>query len=83
MVPGVAELAHLVPHPRSALRIEAGGRLVEEEQLGQVHEPDADVEAALLPARIGLGRSVGAVVELERRDELRRRAATARAFVIP
>ena len=80
---GVAQLAHLVPHPRAALRIEARRRLVEEQQLRQVHEPDADVEPALLPAGIGLRRAVGAVGELERGDQLRGALHGARALVMP
>ena len=49
------------------LRIEAGGRLVEEQQLRPVHQPEGDVEPAPLPARQRADRAVG---------ELRRGRAT-------
>ena len=47
---GVGEAAHQVVEVASRLRVEAGGRLVEEEELGSTDETDRDVEPPSLPA---------------------------------
>ena len=44
----VVHLHHLLPNAGTALRIETRSRLVEEEQLGVVHQAEPDVEPALL-----------------------------------
>ena len=67
---GFAQPADLVPHPGPALGVEPGGRLVEEEELGEVHQPDAHVEAALLAAGVGPGLAVAAVGELQGLEQL-------------
>ena len=60
-----AQPAHLVPHVRAALRVEAGGRLVEEDHLGLVDDAERDVDPAPLAARVGLALAVGVLGELE------------------
>jgi hypothetical protein len=67
---GLAQAPDLVPHPSPALGVEPGGRLVKEEQFGQVHQPDGHVEAALLAAGVGLGGTIGALIELHRDEQL-------------
>ncbi len=47
------EALDLGPHVGARLGVEAGRRLVEEQHLGTVHEPDGDVELALHAARVG------------------------------
>jgi hypothetical protein len=44
--PQLAELPDLLPHARPRLGIEAGRRLVEEQDLRPVDDPEADVEPA-------------------------------------
>ena len=63
---------HLVPDARSALRVEAGSRLVEEQELRLVDKAQPDVESALLAARVGADLAVGAGFQLQRRDQLGR-----------
>ena len=43
------------------LRVDADGRLVHEEQPRLVQQPDADVDAPLHPARVGLDALLGLV----------------------
>ena len=62
---------HLIPHAGTALRVEAGGRLVEEKQLRVVDKSQPDVEAALLAACICADLEVGGALELEHLDQLR------------
>src|SRR5438105_2437752 len=61
---------HLVPHAGAALRIEPGGRFVEEQKLRAVDQPKPDIEPTFLPARIRAGLAVGGALELEHVDEL-------------
>jgi len=55
----------LVPELGAGLRVEARGRLVEEQDLRAVDEPHGQVEAALHPARVRLGLAVGGSGEAE------------------
>ena len=48
----------LVPELGAGLRVQPGGRLVEEEHLRPVDEPERDVEPALHAARVRLGEPV-------------------------
>ena len=61
-----AQPADLVPHVRAALRVEAGGRLVEEDDLRLVDDAERDVDPAALAAGVGLALAVGVLGELER-----------------
>ena len=61
----VAQPAHLVPHVGAALRVEAGGRLVEEDDLRLVDDAERDVDPAPLAAGVGLALAVGVLGELE------------------
>jgi hypothetical protein len=54
----------------AVVRVQAGGRLVEEEQLGGVDQPHRDVEPAPLAAGEGGHRAVGDAAQVERVDEL-------------
>ena len=65
-----AQVDDVLPEVGAAVRVEAGRRLVEEQQLGAVDEPERDVEPALLAARERLHLPVRDLVELERLDEL-------------
>ena len=68
----LAEAADLVPHAGARLRVEAGRRLVEEQDRRAVDDPQADVEPALHAAGVGAGRPVGGRLEVERREHLGR-----------
>src|SRR5690242_21507338 len=46
-----ANIAHQIPDLSPSLRIEAGGQLVEEDDLGIVDQSERDEETLLLPAR--------------------------------
>ena len=48
---GSGQEADEIPGLAASRRVEAGGRLVEEEQIGVADDAQADVEAALLAAR--------------------------------
>ena len=52
------EAADLVPHRGPALGVEAGGGLVEEEDVGVVDQGGGQVEAALHPPRVGVDLAV-------------------------
>jgi hypothetical protein len=82
----VVERPHLLPDGLATDRVEAGRRLVEEEDAGLVHQRRGEVEAPLHAARIGadaaigggdevdpLQQVVGAAPALRRRDTLQRR----------
>ena len=60
----------LHPHRGARLRVEAGRRLVEEEHLRLVDEPDRDVEPALHPAGVAAGRPVGRVLQPDEPEQL-------------
>src|SRR5207248_6093672 len=70
---GLAERAERADHlPRRAagLRVEAGGGLVEEDEVGIADERDAEVEPPLLAARQRLDARVRLVDEPDERDHL-------------
>src|SRR5690349_20193244 len=63
---GLAQLlqrAHDVPRGAAGGGVEAGGRLVEEDQLGVAHERQAEVQAPHLPARQRAGDGVLLLLE--------------------
>ena len=59
------ELVQLVPQQVACLGIEAGGRLVEQQQVGLVDQRSGDAHAPLLPAGQWLDLTAGAVAELD------------------
>ena len=59
------ELVELVPQQVARLRIETGGRLVEQQQVGLVDQRAGDAHPPLLPAGQGVDLAVGAVAELD------------------
>src|SRR5437868_14120190 len=63
---------HLVPDTRAALRVEPGGRLIEEEKLRVVDEAETDVKPALLATRVRADLAVRRAFQLEHVDQLRR-----------
>src|SRR3954447_3338390 len=63
-----AQPPHLVPHVGAALRVEPGGRLVEEDDPRLVDDAERDVDAPALAAGVGLARPVGERLQLERLD---------------
>src|SRR5688572_29161869 len=65
-----AQTADLVPHPRSRLGIEAGGRLVEEEDRRSVDDAQTDIEPALHAARVRGDRPVRSRLEVECGEDL-------------
>ena len=73
-----AQPADLVPHVGPALRVEAGGRLVQEDDLRLVDDAERDVDPAALAAGVGLALAVGVLGELERVQRARRPAAAPR-----
>ena len=64
----VAEPAHLLPHASPARRVQPGGRLVQEDDLGRMDDAERDIEAPALPAGVGADLAVGEVAELEGLD---------------
>ena len=64
------EVAQLVPQPVAALRVEAGGRLVEEEHARAADEAGGEVEAAAHATGEGLHQRVGGIDEVELLEEL-------------
>ena len=71
MVPWATTRAHDVPHLVAAARVEAGGRLVEEEQVGRVEDAGGDVEAPPHAARVVLDLLAGRVGQPEGVEQLR------------
>ena len=65
-----AEGADHLPRGASRLRVEAGGRLVEEDEVGIADERDAEIEPSLLPARERLHPRVRLLLEPDERDHL-------------
>ena len=70
VVPSRDELAQQVPEVVAATRVEAGGRLVEEEHLGVADEARREVEAPAHAAREGLHEVGGLVGEVELLEQL-------------
>ena len=61
VVPSSRSFADLVPHAGPRLRVETGRRLVEEEDLRPVDDPETDVEPARMPPEyVPVGRSAAA-----------------------
>ncbi len=65
----LAQPAQHLPGARARLRIEPGGRLVEEQDVGAVDQAARDLEASLHAAREGARQILAAIVEV---DELQR-----------
>ena len=65
--------AHLLPHGGAAHRVEAGGRLVEEQDLRVVDQGGGEVEPALHAAGVGADRSVHRVADVDELDAPRAR----------
>ena len=68
VVPSRTSSREHLPQVAAAARVEAGGRLVEEQHLGAAHQAGRDIEAAAHATRVGLderGREVGEVELLE------------------
>ena len=61
----VVERPHLLPDRLAADRVEAGGRLVEEEHAGFVDERGGEVESALHPAGVAADAAVGGGDEVD------------------
>ncbi len=64
------EAGDLLPERRSALRVEAGRRLVEEEDGGPVCEREREVEPALHAARVAVHLAVGGLGEADPAEQL-------------
>ena len=64
------EARDLRPEGAAALRVEAGRRLVEEEDRGPVDERERQVEAALHPAGVGADAAVGGEREADALEQL-------------
>src|SRR5918999_1346541 len=64
------EPADLRPERAAALRVEAGRRLVEEENLRTVHQRESEVEAALHPTRVAAYLPVRSLLEPDALQEL-------------
>ncbi len=69
----------LVPERRSALDVQPGGRLVEEQQPGLVDQRQREVESAAHAARVAAHLAVGGVGEPDAGDQL---VAAASCFVL-
>ena len=67
---GARHPGDLRPHLGASLRVEAGRRLVEEEDHWAVDQADGDVELAVHAAAVGLGEPVGRLGEVEAVEQL-------------
>ena len=74
VVPSSVELHDLLPDRLAADRVEAGGRLVEEQHPRLVDERRGEVEPAPHPARVGADAAVGGLLEA---DAVEQRVAAA------
>ena len=70
VVPSSLQRAHLLPDRLAADRVEAGGRLVEEEHARLVDERHREVEAAPHAARVGADAAVRGVGEVDALEQL-------------
>ena len=70
VVPVVAQRADDVPHLVAAARVEAGGRLVEEQQLGRDDDAGGDVQPPPHAAAVVLDQPAGRLLEPERVEQL-------------
>ena len=66
----LGEPLELVPHRGASLGIEAGGRLVQEEDLRPMNEPEADVEPPFHPAGVAAHDPVGGLCQPEQLEQL-------------
>jgi len=66
------QAAHDLPHALPARRVEAGGRLVEEQDRRARHQAGGEVEPAAHAARVGLHHAPGGVGEVEALEQLGR-----------
>ena len=67
----VAQPAHLVPQRHARRRVQARGRLVEEEHLGLVDQRHREVEPPAHAARVGPDAALGGLREPDALDQLR------------
>ncbi len=67
---GCHRLADQRPHPSTVLRVQAGGGLVEEQDLGTAHDRQCELEAAAFPAGELLDLGAGAVAEAHQLQRL-------------
>ena len=70
MTPSPAKPPHLVPQRGAALRVEAGRRLVEEQQPRAVKQRQRQVQAALHPARVAAHLAIGGFGQPHPRQQL-------------
>ena len=73
----------LVPHGRARLRVQAGGRLVEEQHLRPVDQAERDVQPPLHAAGVGADQPAGRVGQVEPAEQLVGPAASAAARAGP
>ena len=66
----VVQRAHLAPQRRAAARVEAGGRLVEEQHVRPVHEREREVEPPAHAARVAADAAVGGLGEADALEQL-------------
>jgi hypothetical protein len=64
------EMRNLIPERGPALDVEAGGRLVEEQNPGPVQEREREIEAALHPARVADDLAIGRLAQADALDQL-------------
>ena len=83
VVPVPVDPAQLLPDRQPAGRVEAGGRLVEEQDLGLVDERRGEVEPALHAAGVALDHPVGGVLELDQLQQLARARSAAPSALEP
>ena len=82
-LPVVVQLAEDLPQGDAALRVEAGGRLVEEQDRRAVHDRPGHHEALGHAARERHHRGAGAVGEAELLEQSRSASALAASAVMP
>ena len=68
--PGRHQRPDDLPHPQPGSRVQAGGRLVQEQHLRGAHQARGQVQAALHATGVGLGRPVGRVAQAELLQQL-------------
>ncbi len=66
----LVEALHLLPDAGPADGVEPGGRLVEEQHVGVVHERGREVEAPAHAPRVGRDAAVERVTEVDERPQL-------------
>ena len=78
-----ARRADLLPQRAAALQVQAGGRLVEEQDARAVHEREREVQSALHAAGVAADAPVGRFGQADALEQLLRRARRARALGMP